>query len=79
MTGPAREWVRVGDSGGRATFRFCPSCGATVWYDVDTVPGFVMVPVGAFADPAFPAPSVSVYESRKHAWVTVPERVEHFD
>lgn len=29
----------------------------------------VGVAVGAFADPAFPAPSVSAYDCRRHPWV----------
>jgi hypothetical protein len=40
------------------------------------VPELVAVPIGAFADPAFPQPRVSVYESRRHPWVHVPEDVE---
>lgn len=36
-----------------------------------------MVPVGAFADPGFPAPTVSVYEERMHAWVQLPAGIEH--
>ena len=44
----------------------------------DAVPEAVAVPVGAFADPGFPAPRVSVYEGRRHAWVSVPDNVEHY-
>ncbi len=79
VSGHSTTFSRVGDAGGTATFRFCPTCGATVWFDVDTLPGFVIVPVGAFADPTFTAPQVSVYEARKHAWVQLPPTVEHFD
>lgn len=35
------------------------------------------IPVGAFADPDFPPPTVSVYEERMHPWVTLPADVEH--
>lgn len=76
--GESRAWSRTGDDGGRATFHFCPTCGATVWYEIegyDTAQ--VAIPVGAFADPGFPAPRVSVYEERRHAWVSLPEGVEH--
>ena len=37
----------------------------------------VAVPVGAFAEPGFPAPLFSVYEERKHAWVGLPRNIEH--
>jgi len=36
-----------------------------------------MVPVGAFADPQFPAPSVSYYEERLHSWLCVPAGADH--
>ncbi|WP_343162720.1 GFA family protein [Oleiagrimonas sp. C23AA] len=75
--GESREYVRAGDEGSRATFHFCPVCGATVYYVSDAVDGAVMVPVGAFADPQFPGPTISVYEQRKHAWVTMPPDITH--
>lgn len=77
VRGRSTEYVRVGDSGGSATFHFCPECGATVYYEAAWMEQFVAIPVGAFADPTFPAPVFSVYEDRKHAWVTVPEDIEH--
>jgi hypothetical protein len=35
--------------------------------------------VGAFADPEFPAPKVSVWEARRHRWLGLPEGIEHVD
>lgn len=75
VSGDSTEFVRVGDEGTRIPFHFCPDCGATVYY---TLPdGFVAIPVGAFSDPSFPAPSFSVYEERMHAWVQMPVDIEH--
>lgn len=70
-TGRSKTWERVADSGHRATYRFCPDCGSTVAYVIEGWEGVTAVPVGAFADPDFPPPKFSVYEHRKHAWVTV--------
>jgi hypothetical protein len=42
-------------------------------------PDVVKVPVGAFADPSFPAPTVSIYESRRHPWLALPAAMEHHD
>ena len=77
VAGESTTFVRVGDEGGRGTFRFCPACGATVYYTVDAFADSVIVPVGAFAEPAFPAPTFSVYEERMHAWVTMPADIRH--
>lgn len=79
IKGHATEWVLTGDAGGKATFRFCPTCGATVYYELDSMPGVIAVPVGAFADPGFPPPVFSVYEARKHAWISMPENIEHIE
>ncbi|MGE0546242.1 MAG: GFA family protein [Kofleriaceae bacterium] len=72
IEGRAQEYVRAGDEGSSATFRFCPVCGATVYWDNDTMPGMLAVPVGAFADPSFPPPQVSVYGVRRHPWAIMP-------
>lgn len=79
IEGRSTAFVLTGDSGGSATFHFCPECGATVYYLPAALPDMIAVPVGAFADPTFPAPQVSVYEERRHAWVAVPADMEHYD
>ena len=75
IEGASREYVRVSDDGQRRTFHFCPDCGATVFYAAE--PGIVAVPVGAFADPSFPAPTRSVWEERRHSWLGLPDDIEH--
>ena len=79
VEGEATEYVRVGDEGTRARFRFCPRCGSTVYYTEDGHTDPVAVPVGAFADPTFPAPSTTVYAKRKHSWVREPPGLRSFD
>jgi hypothetical protein len=71
------EYVRVSDAGETRIFCFCPECGATVFYKDPAAPDLIAVPVGAFADPTFPAPTVSVWESRRHPWIQLPESVDH--
>ena len=77
--GRSESWVRTADSGNLITFHFCPTCGSTVFYHPEQEPDLIAIPVGAFADPMFPAPKVSVYESRCHPWITIPVDMEHFD
>jgi hypothetical protein len=80
VTGEAKQWVRVSDSGRPVTYHFCPNCGSTVWYQGGPMPEAIAVPVGAFADPNFPPPRFSVWEERKHSWVAVlGDEVEHSD
>jgi hypothetical protein len=69
------EYTRISDEGEARTFYFCPECGGTVFYKTD--PELIAVPVGAFADPTFPPPTVYVYGSRRHPWVQLPDTIEH--
>lgn len=79
VSGEAKQWSRTGDDGTRCTFSFCPECGSGVFYVHEAFPDLIAVAIGAFADPAFPPPEYSVYEERKHHWVTVVgEGIEHY-
>lgn len=69
VDGSPREFTRRGDSGGSVTFRFCGTCGSTVYWQPDGMPGFFVIAVGAFADRDFPPPTRSVYDARRHPWL----------
>jgi len=77
IRGDSTAYVRVSDDGNQVTFQFCPACGSTLCYVMEGLEDFIAIPVGAFADPQFPAPLVSVYEERRHAWVGLPDDMEH--
>jgi hypothetical protein len=77
IRGNATAYVRATDSGGTATFHFCPNCGATLYYQLEGLDDMVGVPTGAFANPNFPAPSISVFEECMHPWVSLPSDIEH--
>lgn len=79
LSGDHREWSAPGGSGSLTHFRFCPTCGVTVSFVNEGAAETTAVPVGLFADPAFPAPGVSIYEESGHPWVAVRGDVEHFD
>ena len=70
-----------GDSGNPASFHFCPECGTDVYYDISgKFEGLIAIPLGTFGDPYFGSPAYSVYEGRKHDWVTIAaDGMEHFD
>jgi hypothetical protein len=76
--GKATEYVRAGDQGARFIFRFCPVCGTNLFHTEEGETGGVGVAVGAFADPDFPPPRVSIYDCRRHAWVRLPDGVRAF-
>jgi hypothetical protein len=73
--GEHRTWQRTGDSGQVLTFHFCPTCGSTVFWERELAPDMLTVAVGAFADPAFPAPVRTVWVENKHDWLPFPETI----
>lgn len=77
INGRSSEYRREADSGNLITFHFCPHCGSTLYLRLDIEPHLIGVPVGAFADPDFPAPSASIYEAHCHHWVSPPRDIEH--
>jgi hypothetical protein len=80
IIGEVSHWQRIADGGNPADHYFCGTCGSTVFYRNPGFPGLLAVPVGAFADPGFPAPAFSVYEARAHSWVTITaDGIEHSD
>ncbi len=80
VSGEHRSWTRIADSGGKITFHFCPTCAAILFYELDGLPDFLALPVGAFADADFPPPKVAVYETRRAPWLTSPACIEeHWD
>jgi hypothetical protein len=70
--GRSKDFTRISDAGSRVTYHFCPECGTTVHYRIDAQPGLIAIPVGAFADPGFPPPFLSVYhDTRRTPWVEI--------
>ena len=78
LTGNASTFTATGDNGA-AHFHFCPDCGSTVTYTNDSLPGVIAIALGAFDDPYFVTPTVSVWEQRQHEWLEIAGDVEHFE
>jgi len=75
VVGRFNDYMRVSDEADRKehVFHFCPDCGSQVFYTEPTEPDLVVVSVGSFADPSFPPPTESGYDSRRHPWVGLPD------
>jgi len=77
VEGRYSDYARVSDEADRKehVFHFCPDCGSQVFYTEPMDPELLVVSVGAFADPTFPPPTESGYDSRRHPWIVLPESV----
>ena len=80
IAGRYNDYTRVSDEADKKehVFHFCPDCGSQVFYTEPSDPNLVVVSVGAFADPSFPPPTESGYDSRRHPWVGLPDSVQRF-
>ena len=80
IKGEYDDYARVSDEADRreGVFHFCPTCGANVFITGPDTPDEVIVAAGAFADPSFPPPTESEYDSRRHPWVGLPDTVRAF-
>ena len=77
IEGFSKVFERDGQVGRKVRFHFCPNCGTSLYWDADLRPDWNLVAVGAFADPDFPPPSVSIYEESKHTWTRLPDSMKH--
>jgi hypothetical protein len=80
VAGRFSDYARISDEADRKehVFHFCPDCGSQVFYTEPTEPDLVVVSVGSFADPSFPPPTESGYDSRRHPWVRLPESIQQY-
>jgi hypothetical protein len=77
--GDAKQYNRTGETNSPLEFFFCPNCGTSVYWKAPEIqPGRVIVAAGCFADPSFPAPSMSLYAVHRHDWISMPSGVPSF-
>jgi hypothetical protein len=76
--GQSKVYVRGSDSGRKIELHFCPTCGSTVFWYAEVVPDLIGIAFGAFADASMPRPTLSVWETTRHPWVTFDHELDHF-
>lgn len=60
-------------------FHFCAECGSNVFYTEPDEPDLIVVSVGSFADPSFPPPTESGYDSRRFPWFDLPTEIKRYN
>jgi hypothetical protein len=80
VVGRFSDYTRVSDEADRKAhvFHFCPYCGSQVFYTEPTEPDLIVISVGSFADPSFPPPTESGYDSRRHPWLGLPDSIRRY-
>ena len=77
VAGRFSDYSRISDEADRKEHltHFCPDCGSQVFGTEPDEPDLVVVSIGSFADPSFPPPTESGYDSRRHPWIGLPDSV----
>jgi len=84
ITGETKVYNGLGTNGvGTAngddvTYHFCPTCGSTVFWTFEGRPTMVIA-VGNFADPDFPAPTAELHSPFRHHSLQPVEGAEQFE
>ena len=79
LAGAPKTYKRTVEGTERSlTNYFCPDCGGTVYWTLDLRPQHIGIALGNFANPAFAAPTRSVWTQHKHEWVSLPPDIPAF-
>jgi len=68
VTGDAKTWDMVGDSGNVKTRAFCPECGLAVYMTFAAMPDTFTIRAASLDEPARYKPQVVTYAVRGHDW-----------
>ena len=75
---PAQGEIR-GDSGGRKSAHWCPSCGSYLWARAERRPGCVSIRPGTLDETDWFAPGAHIWIRSKQDWVALPADIPAFD
>ncbi len=79
VTGEARHFDMVGDSGTVKTRGFCPTCGSPVLLTFAAMPDLFTVHAASLDDPTRYAPQAVTYAKRGQPWDHIDPAVPRFE
>ena len=79
LTGEAKRWDMIGDSGNVKTRGFCPTCGSPVYLTFSAMPDLFTIHAASLDDPGRYKPQAVTYAVRGHAWDHLDPALPKFD
>ncbi len=79
VTGEAREWRIVADSGNEKMHAFCPNCGTPVYLTFAAMPDLIAIHAASLDDPDLFAPQAVTYGVRAHPWDALDPSLQVFE
>ncbi len=78
ISGQARDFEVVGDSGKKLNRGFCATCGSPLFVTAESWPEGIAISAGSLDEPNQYRPSVSVYMDSATAWAPVDHSLPKF-
>jgi hypothetical protein len=79
VTGDAKKWDMVGDSGNAKTRAFCPECGVAVYMTFPTRPELFTIRAASLDEPARYKPQVVTFAARGYDWDSLDSGLTKFE
>lgn len=79
LTGEARTWREIGDTGGEKFPAFCPTCGTPVYLTFAAMPDLIAVHAASLDDPGRFRPQAITYGVRAPAWDRMDPALQTFE
>ena len=79
VTGERRTWRRNGESGRWIESSFCPTCGISVCFHSEGLPGLIGISAGCLSEQDFLRPARHYWSSRRHHWLQLPADIALLD
>jgi hypothetical protein len=78
ITGKARDFQSIADSGNTMHRRFCPQCGVHLFSEADERPHLIFVRAGTLDDPSIVRPIANIWTSQAPAWACLDASLQNF-
>lgn len=78
LQGKPQSFTVKGASGGDVTRQFCSECGTPLFSLLEIAPGIKVAKVGAFDDPSFFSPEMTVWTSSAPTWAHISSDIPSF-
>jgi hypothetical protein len=79
VRGKSQTYTVAGDSGKNVHRHFCPQCGAGVWLECDSDPGYVFLKAGTLDDAGWVKPDMHIFTVSKQPWVEVQDSLPRYE
>ena len=79
VSGEAKDYESVADSGNRMHRRFCPECGVHLFSEAESRPHLIFVRVGTLDDPGIIAPSATIWTASAPGWACIDAALPTFE